>query len=86
MWIVYVLQHSVSKQFYIGVSSNLKQRIVQHNGNKNYSTRRKSGTWILVYAEAYRSKEDAYQKEARLKQRGRAKQELLKPAERSVLA
>jgi putative endonuclease len=85
MWTVYIIQHSTSKTIYIGVTSNLIQRIKQHNSNKNYSTRRKTGSWILVCAEAYRNKEDAFQREARLKQRGRAKQELLKRASRSLL-
>ena len=85
MWVVYVIQHSVSKDIYIGVTGNLKRRIEEHNANKNFSTKRKQGKWIIVYAEAYRNKNDAYQREFRLKQRGRAKQELLKRIARSLL-
>ena len=85
MWSVYLLQHSESKKFYVGVSSNLKQRLAQHNSNANLSTRRKWGEWVLIYAEAYRVKDDAYRREARLKKRGRAKQELLRRTEASLL-
>ena len=86
MWTVYLLQHSENKTFYVGVTSNLKQRITQHNSNSNYSTRRNTGTWILIYAEAYRVKKDAYAREAHLKKRGRAKQELLKRVSASIIA
>jgi putative endonuclease len=86
MWTVYLIQHSQTKTLYVGVSSNVRRRLKEHNSNENHSTRRKEGTWILVYAESYRSKDDAYQREARLKKRGRAKQELLKRADRSLLA
>jgi len=78
MWSVYLIQHSVTKTIYVGVTSNLKQRIKQHNSNENHSTRRKLGDWKLMYAEIYKSKKDAYKRESRLKQRGRAKQELLR--------
>ena len=78
MRVVYILQHSVTGTMYIGQTANLVQRLVSHNDNKNKSTRRKSGTWVLVYAEAYRSTTDALIREARLKQHGSAKRELKK--------
>ncbi len=82
MWAVYIIQHSISKELYVGVTSDLKRRIDEHNAHyKNACTRRKNGgEWFLVYAEAYRDKEDAYTREFRLKERGRAKQEVLKRA------
>jgi predicted GIY-YIG superfamily endonuclease len=88
MWTVYIIQQSISKELYVGVTSDLKERIEKHNAHhKGACTRRRhEGEWILVYAEAYRDKEDAYTREFRLKQRGRAKQEVLKRAERSLLS
>ena len=87
MWAVYIIQQSISKELYVGVTSDLKQRIDEHNAHhKSACTRRKNrGEWILVYAEAYRDKQDAYTREFRLKERGRAKQEVLKRAERGLL-
>ena len=85
MWTVYILQHSENKTFYVGFTNNLKRRLQQHNTNKNYSTRRKSGEWILVYAEGYRNKQDAVTRELKLKQRGRSKQELLKRIKSSLI-
>lgn len=84
MWTVYITRHTNSKTIYIGVTSNLKKRLSQHNSNKNSSTVRKSGKWFLAYAEAYRCKEEAYTREVKLKQRGRSKQELIKRIEKSL--
>ncbi len=33
MRIIYVLQHTITKQIYIGKTDNLRQRIIQHNAN-----------------------------------------------------
>ena len=78
MQIVYVIQHSVTKQLYIGQTINLQQRLKTHNANLVESTRRKNGEWILIYAEAYRSRQDALRRERMLKHHGSSKRELLK--------
>ena len=85
MYSVYVIQHTDSKQVYIGRTNNLRLRLQQHNASRTKSTHRTTGEWVLVYAEAYRVKEDAVVREARLKQHGRAKQELLKRIESSQI-
>lgn len=85
MYSVYVIQHTDSKQIYIGRTSNLRLRLEQHNASRTKSPHRTSGQWILVYAEAYRAKHDSVVREARLKQHGRAKQELLKRIESSQI-
>jgi len=78
MYYVYLLQHSLTKEKYIGCTSELSNRVMQHNNNQNTSTMRDQGYWELKYYEAYISKDDAFQREKRLKQHGRAKQELYK--------
>lgn len=85
MWIVYLIQHSVDKGFYIGITSNIKKRLSDHNSNGQYSTKRKQGKWILVYAEAYRSKKDALKREKRLKYHGSALHGLKKRIEHSII-
>ncbi len=70
MYSVYVIQHSVTKQMYIGKTNDLKRRIQEHNANQQTATKRKSGNWILIYAEAYRVKVDADLRETKLKQHG----------------
>ena len=78
MYSVYVIQHSDTKDIYIGRTNDLKRRLSEHNASQQFATKRKSGVWVLIYAEAYRSKDDAVKREIRLKQHGRAKQELLR--------
>jgi len=85
MYSVYVIQHSISKEIYIGRTNDLRRRLKEHNASQQTATKRSSGEWILIYAEGYRSKSDAVKRELRLKQHGRAKQELLKRAESSQI-
>ena len=75
---IYKLTHKESGKIYIGQSKHLKRRLNEHNSNGKKYTTRKNGEWVLIYAEAYRAKEDALERETRLKDHGRAKQELLK--------
>jgi predicted GIY-YIG superfamily endonuclease len=85
MYIVYLIQHSEDKSLYIGKTGNLTKRLEQHNSNQNISTSRKTGKWILIYAEAYRNKEDADMRERRLKAHGSGKHELYKRVKNSLL-
>lgn len=85
MFSVYVIQHSVTKQIYIGKTNDLKRRIDEHNANKQTATKRKCGQWILVYAEAYRSKYDADIRETKLKQHGSNRRWLKQRIKNSLL-
>ena len=85
MQIIYLIQHTASSQLYIGTTTNLRQRLHAHNSNSNKSTKRKVGSWILVYAEAYRTRADAIMRENMLKQHGSSKKELLKRIKHSLL-
>ncbi len=85
MWTVYLIQHNLSKDRYIGKTDDLKRRLKEHNGGQQAATRRQEGEWVLIYAEAYRNKADADRRESRLKDHGRAKQELLKRTQGSLL-
>ena len=85
MWVIYLIQHSLTKEIYIGITGNFRRRIVEHNEGKQKATRRKKGYWCLVYAEAYRSKKDAQERERKLKYQGRAKHGLKKRIQRSFL-
>ena len=85
MFIVYLIQHSLSGEMYIGFTKNLENRIKSHNANKNIATKKEEGTWILVYAEAYRSEHDARVRELKLKQHGSANHALKKRISNSVI-
>ena len=82
---MYLLEHSETHQSYIGYTNDLKRRLNEHNSRSNKSTVRRSGEWILIYAEAYRSKQDAYEREQKLKSHGSAKHSLYKRLTKSRL-
>jgi len=66
MYIVYIIYSEKIDKYYIGFSSNVKERLCKHNRNsKGYSS---SGRpWILVYSESFDLKKDAMNREKQLK-------------------
>ena len=70
MYYVYLLKNSVSNKLYFGYTTNIRQRVIDHNKGKTRTTKTK-GKWILVYYEAYFNKKDATQREWNLKHQGR---------------
>ena len=77
VYYTYILWSSAKRRFYIGSSSDLRKRLIEHNRGGNAST--KYGTpWIVLYYEAYRVKSLAQEKERVLKKRGKAWQSLRK--------
>jgi len=71
MYYVYVLVNERGEK-YVGYTSDLRRRVREHREGKSKSTR--GCDWKLVYYEAYLSREDALNRERKLKQRGRSKQ------------
>ena len=66
MYYVYIIQSLNNKSLYIGCTSGLKKRLLIHNQNKSYHTKKYS-PWRLVYFEGYISKTDAFGREKSLK-------------------
>lgn len=66
MYYVYILKSKKNNKLYKGYTNDLKRRIKEHNCGKN-SFARDNGPWILIYYEAFISKEDAMQEETFLK-------------------
>src|SRR3989344_5232702 len=85
MHYVYLVQNDETYELYIGTTDDLKQRLSTHNNGGRKFTTRKKGTWIYIYAEAYRSKGDALDHERKLKAHGTAKYALLKRLKQSLL-
>ena len=83
---MYFLEHSDTKQSYVGYTTNLKRRLAEHNAHGRKFTTRKQGKWILVYAEAYRDESDAREREGKLKIHGSAMISLLKRLKKSRLS
>jgi putative endonuclease len=62
-----VLKSKKDRQLYIGYTSNLKERLKQHNEGKTYSTRQRI-PFTLAYYEAFSAQKDALIREKQLKQ------------------
>ncbi len=78
MYSVYLIQHTITHEKYVGMTSDLSRRLEEHNRGEQKSTKRKEGEWKIIYAEIFRSKEDAVKREQKLKQNSRGRQELYK--------
>lgn len=85
MHAVYVIQNDVSKELYIGHTSDLKARLVSHNASGKKATTRSDGNWHYVYIELFRSIDDAVERERKLKAHGSAKQKLKLRLRKSLL-
>jgi putative endonuclease len=55
---VYVLKSKSVDSSYVGHTSNLEKRLIEHNNGKSQSTRGKR-PWRLVYKEEYRTRSEA---------------------------
>ncbi len=59
---VYVLRSLKDKNFYVGFTENLKERIKAHNDGKSFATKCRR-PFELIFYEAYRNKYDALRRE-----------------------
>ena len=66
MFYVYVLKSQKDEKLYIGLTSDLRKRLAQHNNGKGKSTAYRT-PFNLVYYEAYLSEKDALTGESQLK-------------------
>ena len=76
MFYVYILQDDSGK-IYIGYSNNLRRRLIEHQKQRVYTTKRMLGPQ-LIYYEAYPTRESAREREKKLKQHGSSFQGLMK--------
>lgn len=81
MQYVYVLRNEQGKLYY-GCTQNLRKRVEEHNYGENSSTQKHK--WNVIYYEAYRSEEDAFEREKQLKQQGQALGQLKRRIKRSL--
>ena len=75
MFFVYILKSEKDKKLYLGCTKDLRNRIKEHNLGLVESTKSRK-PFYLVYYEAYRSKQDAFQRERNLKLRAKAFRQL----------
>ena len=74
---IYILTNKNNTVLYIGVTSDLKQRIYQHKTKKYPSFTKKYNIDKLVYFEKYNNIEDAIRREKQLKGWSRKKKDEL---------
>lgn len=63
---IYVLQSVKDSNLYVGLTSDLRKRLMEHNRGLNFSTKPYI-PWELIHYEAYLDKEDAKRREKYLK-------------------
>jgi putative endonuclease len=66
MYYVYLLRSVTDDGFYIGYSTDLRKRLLEHKRGASFATRYR-GPWKLIYYEAYIEREDAEGRERYLK-------------------
>ena len=55
MYYVYILESEKSGRHYVGLTSNLKRRLTEHNEGKVKSTKRYR-PWKIIYTEEFSTK------------------------------
>jgi putative endonuclease len=80
---VYVIKSSKDDELYIGSTTDLKRRLREHNTGKSFSTSWR-GPFELIYYEAYKSLDDARNREKALKLRGNSRKHLINRITRSL--
>jgi len=74
MYFVYVLRSLSTGRHYVGCTSDITQRVGQHNDGVTKSTRGR-GAWKLVYQESFATRGEAMRRERYLKT-GKGREEL----------
>ena len=64
MFYTYVLKSKKSDDLYIGYTSDLKRRLIEHNQGLNFSTKNNI-PWEIIYYEACIKQSDAKRREIR---------------------
>lgn len=66
MYIVYILRSLKSGRYYIGSTTDIYKRLIEHNRGKNISTRGR-GPFVIVYTEECHTKAEAVRRELEIK-------------------
>jgi len=74
-WTLYILLCDY-KNYYIGITSNINNRVQSHKSKRNIATKRYSNL-SHVYSEKHRTRKDAEKREIQLKKWSRAKKKAL---------
>ncbi|MAG12441.1 excinuclease ABC subunit C [bacterium] len=83
MFFFYTLQSLKDKDLYFGYTSDLQKRVKEHN-NGNVSSTENRKPFDVVYYEAYKSEQDARERERQIKRRAGALISLKRRIKRSI--
>jgi len=84
MYYVYLIKSKNSDKLYLGYTNNLKRRLQEHNRGVGGKYTKFNFPLELIYYEAYKSENDAKQREERLKLHKRAYAQLKKRIKKSL--
>ncbi|MDD5626310.1 MAG: GIY-YIG nuclease family protein [Patescibacteria group bacterium] len=84
MFYVYLLKSKKDQKLYIGFANDLKKRFIEHNKGLVQATEPRR-PFEIIYYESYKSKEDAKQRESRLKRYSRVYHQLKTRIEKSLI-
>ena len=84
MHYVYVLQSQKDNYIYVGSTNELERRLTEHNKGLSYSTKAHT-PFKLIYYEAYLDKQDAMDREIKLKHHGSVIGHLKRRLKRSLV-
>jgi len=59
MWYVYVLKSEKNDRKYVGITADLRKRVIEHNKGFGSIYTNKNRPFSLIYYEAYQNKSDA---------------------------
>ena len=63
MYTVYILYSTTAGKTYVGFTTDLERRILEHNTSENISFTKSYRPWELVYTEEYETKLEAVRRE-----------------------
>lgn len=81
MWVVYILRSTKRRWFYVGSTSSIERRVIEHNSGKTKSTK-SYAPLELVYQKSFETEREARNYERMLKDKRKAKEEILRKIEK----
>ena len=82
MWYVYILKSVIKKWYYIGSTSRLEERIIEHNTGKTLSTKGYK-PFILIFSKQFEIETEARKYERMLKDKRTEKERIIKLFEKN---
>lgn len=69
MFYTYILQNTLTGRYYTGSTSDLEERLLQHNAGQTKSTKHGAPNWKIVYQETFQTRSEAIKREYQIKRK-----------------